>query len=147
MNRIAIISLAVVAAFVVIPLTLYFYLPSPTPPANAPPQSERDSVRDLVLGSADEVPHVTYTKVRTTDRRVVVVEARWAGEGEPDRKDQEGWNAEADKIAKVIAEQYLPSGWQVNVLLFRTRILLMGVGARPSALDGPEGWLRMAPEA
>ncbi|NLN28165.1 MAG: hypothetical protein GX161_08100 [Firmicutes bacterium] len=143
MNRGVLISLVIVAVTAIIPLTLYFVLPDPEPPADAPSQEERAEVIAMVSQAADELPDVTFTRLRTTDRRVVVVEARWVGPVQPERGNPEAWNLAADEIAEVIAESYLPAGWQVNVHLYRTRFQLMGVAGRPSALDGPEGWLRL----
>lgn len=145
MDRSFILSLAIVAAFIVIPLTLYFVLPDPAPPENAPSAEEAEAVRRLIAGTEELFPYLTYTRVRTTDQRVVIIEARWTGDNPPERGKPDAWNAAAEDIARVISDEYLPSGWQVNVLLFRTRWQLMGIAARPSALDGPEGWLR--PEA
>lgn len=140
-HRGVVISLVLIALTLIVPLTLYFVLPDPTPPPNAPSDEESAAVKALVEQSAAEVPYVTYTRVRTTPRRVVVVEARWTGENPPERGNPDAWNAAADQIAKVIADSYLPSGWQVNVHLYRTRFQLMGYAGRPSALDGPEAWL------
>lgn len=146
LHRTVIFSLTLIGLFVVVPLVLYFILPNPEPPPNAPSDSEHQAVQEMVLQAANELPHVKLNKVRTTNQRVVVVEARWIGDNEPPRTDQDAWNDEADEIARIISESYLPSGWQVNVALFRTRISVLGVAARPSAEDGPEGWLQMEPE-
>lgn len=145
LHRTVIFSLTLIGLFVIVPLAIYFILPNPEPPPDAPPESEQEAVRELVLKAADEMPHVTLNKVRTTNQRVVVIEARWTGDNEPPRTDQDAWNDEADEIARIISESYLPSGWQVNVALFRTRFSVLGVAARPSAEDGPEGWLQLEP--
>lgn len=141
-NRTVVISLVLVALTVLIPLVIYFALPDTPPPPNAPSDEESATVQAQVEESAAEVPYVTYNRVRTTPRRVVIVEARWTGANPPERGNKDAWNAAADEIAKVIADTYLPAGWQVNVHLYRTRFQLMGVAGRPSALDGPEGWLK-----
>lgn len=143
MNRTVIISLVIVAVTAIIPLTLYFVLPDPAPPEDAPTDAESAEVIALVAQAEDELPEVTFTRLRTTHDRVVVVEARWDGPNQPERGNPEAWNIAADEIAEVIAEAYLPSGWQVNVHLYRTRFQLMGYAGRPSALDGSEGWLRL----
>lgn len=142
MSRTVVFSLSLVLAFTVIPLALYFILPDAEPPPGAPTQAEQESVRELVSQSQADLPHVRFRRVRPNQHRVVVLEAQWTGENEPPRADQEAWNREADRIAEVVAEGYLPSGWQVNVALFRGRFLPLGIAGRPSAEDGPEGWIR-----
>lgn len=143
MNRTVVISLVIVAITAIIPLSLYFILPDPAPREDVPTEAERAQVIDLVSQAEEDLPEVTFTRLRTTDDHVVVVEARWTGFNQPERGNPEAWNLAADDIAKVISESYLPSGWQVNVHLYRTRFQLMGVAGRPSALDGPEGWLKL----
>lgn len=143
LNRTVTISLLIVLATVLIPAIIYFVLPDPQIPEDAPTAEEVEEVKALIEQAAEQFPDLEFTRVRTTHYRVAIVEARWTGPNQPERGNPDAWNIAADAVAEVIADSYLPAGWQVNVHLYRTRFQLMGVAGRPSALDGPEGWLKM----
>jgi hypothetical protein len=135
-------SLALVAITGLILIIVYLIIPNPEVPEDAPDQAEIDSIIALMKEADEVIPQVEFRKIRPNNKRVVIIEAKWLGTEQPERADQDGWNKEADKVAEVIAEQYLPAGWQVTVNIFKGWFKVMGVAGRPSALDGPEGWLK-----
>ncbi|NLN18743.1 MAG: hypothetical protein GX162_05625 [Firmicutes bacterium] len=128
-------------ALVCIGMIVVWLIPTPQRPGDAS-EEEKQAVIARINEAQEALPHVKLDKIKAHGNRVVELNVTWTGENPPPRNDRRAWGIEADRIAVVIASDYLPEGWQVNVALWYRR-LPRGVAGRIAG-DDPEGgpaWL------
>ena len=126
----------IIVALVFLGMFVIWIMPEPQRPGDATPE-EREAVVERISEAQSELPYVKFGKVKAHGNRVVELNVTWTGENPPEKADREAWGAEADRIAVVVATDYLPEGWQVNVALWHRR-LPRGVAGRISG-EEPEG--------
>lgn len=126
----------ILVALVMVAMVVIWIIPEPVREGDATP-GEREVVATRVREVQSELSHVKVDKVKAHRKHVVEVNATWTGKNPPAIKDRSIWGQEADRVAVLIARDYLPEGWQVNVALWYRR-LPRGIAGRVAGAN-PEG--------
>jgi hypothetical protein len=129
---------------VIIGYIVLWRLPTPEPEGTATLEERAQAVEQVKQVDGHLPEGMRLDKVKAHPRMVVEVNVTYTDRASaPDVQNRDAWEALADEVAVLIAKEYLPEGWQVNVAMWYKKSPLSsslpyGLAGR-AAGDNPEG--------
>lgn len=107
---------------------------------NDVPSEELRIVEERVLSARNALTEVKLDKAVAKPNKVVAVFVTWKGHQPYSLRDRQNWNREARKVALLVASDYVPEDWHVNVILYYKKLPrgMYGTSAQQARIDAAQ---------
>lgn len=107
---------------------------------NDVPSEELRIVEERVLSARNALTEVKLDKAVAKPNKVVAVFVTWKGRQPYSLRDRQNWNREARKVALLVASDYVPEDWHVNVILYYKKLPrgMYGTSAQQARIDAAQ---------